>query len=701
MVKSVPSSTGKEAGTNKPWAVFLLAAVMASLVLAGCAGGSSADSQSDRKTEAGNTASAGMSEEMGERSAPAAGSVQTNEDAASATLMIYMVGSDLESGFAAATEDIQEMLNAKIDLEQNTVLLYTGGTTKWHTDISAENNMIYKITGNSLLPVSGGVSVSMGEADTLTGFLNYSYEQYPSDSYDLIFWNHGSGPMEGFGKDSLYDNDQLTLVEIRDALEASPFSEDNKLSFVGFDACLMSSLEAACVLDEYADYLVASQETEPGFGWNYSFLSELGSVDTETFLREIVDSYLFFGEAYYTGQNLQGPEMTLSVLDLSAAEAVEKSVNELFTVDPSKLAGEYFALAGARVKTRGFGRSTTGSEYDLVDLAVLADEMEELSSREAAKVKEHLEKLVFYHQSNMDESCGISLYYPFYNKRYYERKWGDTYRDLGVLVGYAKYLENYSRIWLGVDMKSLYSDTLEAEESGHTVYTLRLTEEQAETYAEGGYYILRKESEEEDLYSMIYSSSDISCHKGKITAEFDGRVIYCTNETGEQFIPAVRERDTIGQKTYYSVTAALEHTVEEQLTQPGIIVSMGLVLDHETKELSIAEITDNHPAEEELQGGKNLPVELSEYAHAEFYTVPPAYLTRDEEGRISDYWNWKEKRSLYGWDLLLSEGLEFVYEPLVDDGSDYFFMFYVKNLQGDTFCSEPLPIRSFKSGSRG
>ena len=37
-----------------------------------------------------------------------------------------------------------------------------------------------------------------------------------------------------------------------------------KFDFIGFDACLMATAETALMLDQHADYLIASEETEPG-----------------------------------------------------------------------------------------------------------------------------------------------------------------------------------------------------------------------------------------------------------------------------------------------------------------------------------------------------------------------------------------------------------------------------------------------------
>jgi hypothetical protein len=51
-----------------------------------------------------------------------------------------------------------------------------------------------------------------------------------------------------------------------------------KFDIIGFDACLMGSLEVLSMTAPYADYAVLSQETEPSMGWAYTaFLKKLTS----------------------------------------------------------------------------------------------------------------------------------------------------------------------------------------------------------------------------------------------------------------------------------------------------------------------------------------------------------------------------------------------------------------------------------------
>ena len=67
-------------------------------------------------------------------------------------IMVYMVGSDLESEAAAASLDINEMKDANFDQEHTKVLIYTGGTKKWALDeISPDENAIFEV-------VDGGIN---------------------------------------------------------------------------------------------------------------------------------------------------------------------------------------------------------------------------------------------------------------------------------------------------------------------------------------------------------------------------------------------------------------------------------------------------------------------------------------------------------------------------------------------------------------
>ena len=181
------------------------------------------------------------------------------------TLMVYMVGSDLESDGGAASEDIAEMTAANAD--NINITLQTGGAAAWeNASISDGKTERHIIKNGELQNVENLGEAQMTSPNTLTDFIKWSASNYPADRYELLLWNHGGGTALGFGYDEMYPDDMLSLSQIGNALSDSGI----KFDIVGFDACLMGTIETAYMLEPYADYLVASEEYEPGTGWYYS-----------------------------------------------------------------------------------------------------------------------------------------------------------------------------------------------------------------------------------------------------------------------------------------------------------------------------------------------------------------------------------------------------------------------------------------------
>ena len=422
-------------------------------------------------------------EPSGESEQPESATESTAEAAGQKdfTLMVYMIGSDLEASAAAASNDLAEMTENHPDLDAVNVLVYTGGSPAWHSDVPEEANAVMELTAQGFSTLETYPEQSMGQPDSLTRFLNYGVEHFPAEQYGLILWDHGNGPVMGYGKDLRFDGDALTLPEIGQALADSPF-----------DACLMASAELCCTVRDYAEYLVASQETEPGFGWNYAFLSELdGETDTQETTASIVDAYVSYCTDYYAENTLFQSDVTLAAIDLSYTDELEEAIDGLFSEAAASVSGGYGSLALERIETRALGRASTGSEYDLVDLDSLMDEMSEQYPEQTAAVQDVLSQMVTQNGTNTTGCCGLSLYYPYYNKDYYRSEWREEYSQLGCLSQYQAYLQRYEQVWLGTDMREDFSDGLTAQQEDTGVYTLQLTPEQAENYASGGYFILR------------------------------------------------------------------------------------------------------------------------------------------------------------------------------------------------------------------
>lgn len=264
-------------------------------------------------------------------------------NAESVTVMVYMIGSDLESEDGSATDDLLEMADAALS-ENVHLVLQTGGTETWWNDVCTddESERFVIENGDMTLLQSLG-SMNMTDADTLSDFIRFSAESYPADRYELILWDHGGGTMTGFGYDELYEDTSLTLSSLSTAL----YNGGVQFDFIGFDACLMATAEVAYALDPYADYLIASEESEPGEGWAYknwlTMLAEDPAVPTAELGKKLADDFL---EAY-----IFADMPTLSVLDLRYVPAELNGSTDIEIVLRWDSDHDSGFVAGYRLKT--------------------------------------------------------------------------------------------------------------------------------------------------------------------------------------------------------------------------------------------------------------------------------------------------------------------------------------------------------------
>jgi hypothetical protein len=178
-----------------------------------------------------------------------------------------------------------------------------------------------------------GIDFNSGSYTNLEAWLEMILNQFDADHYALVIWDHGSAWIG----DSYYISTKavgfdetrgtaIAVADLRKALE-NVLSGD-KLDILGFDACLMGSLEVVYELRNTADYIVASSFNEPAEGWDYSFLGEIAPDSTPLDVaRMIVDSY----REYYSSDTYQN-ELSLAVYDTSQVEEFVSALN-LFTED--------------------------------------------------------------------------------------------------------------------------------------------------------------------------------------------------------------------------------------------------------------------------------------------------------------------------------------------------------------------------------
>ncbi len=359
------------------------------------------------------------------------------------TIMLYMCGTDLESRSGMATNDLKEILAASLSDKVN-ILIYSGGCKQWKNNVmSSSVNQIYKVENGGLRRlVDNDGSAAMTKPATLTGFINYCAKNYPANRNMLIFWDHGGGSLSGYGYDEKYPNaGGMTLKGINEALDAANVTFD----FIGFDACLMATLENALTLTPYADYLIASEETEPGIGWYYTnwltALSKNTSMPTLEIGKNIVDDFVKACD-----QSCRGQKTTLSVIDLAELESTVPDKFREFAADTAEMLqnNEYKAVSDARSGAREFASSSRIDQVDLVDL------VSKLDTEEGDALAKALLGAVKYNRtsSNMTNAYGLSIYFP-YQKAGKVSSAVATYDAIGIDSEYSKCIEQFAAMESG------------------------------------------------------------------------------------------------------------------------------------------------------------------------------------------------------------------------------------------------------------
>lgn len=369
---------------------------------------------------------------------------EPNAEAGTWAIYWYLCGSDLESNGGFATSDLMEMMEVALP-ENVRVVIQTGGAKTWQNNVvDADILQRYVYDSEGLTLVDELPPASMGDAATLTDFLRYCKQNYPAEKTAVLFWNHGGGSVSGAAFDERYGYDSLTLDEMQTAFGRVWEADENNppLELVGFDTCLMATVDVAGTFAGTARYLVASEEVEPANGWDYTgWLGALAAdpaMDGAALGEVICDAYYAGCQAVGTHSNA-----TLSLTDLTRTgpllEAYEAFGAEALAAaceDP----GFFSRFARIAAQSENYGGNTREQGYtNMVDLGHMARQSTGLLQT-AGDVLNALEDCVLYRVSGpyRAESTGLSCYYS------YNGDLNDLYGYTNVGAGQAfKYFYSY------------------------------------------------------------------------------------------------------------------------------------------------------------------------------------------------------------------------------------------------------------------
>lgn len=420
----------------------------------------------------------------------------------SKTLLIYMCGSNLETKQGLAGKNIDELLSAEIGENVN-IVIQTGGAKTWRKHgVSADRSQRYIVKNGKLELLSSAESQNMGEAKTLTDFLQWGQQNYYAESNFLILWDHGGGAAKGVCFDENYSFDALTLRELDDAFRAANLKK--KFDVIGFDACLMASIEVAAVANKYADYMIASEEIVPGGGLDYKTVAEALSdkSDTVEIGKEICDSFM---EKCASSDKMMFS--TLSLLDLSEVEPIIGKLDEFGEYLEDVVSNQnVFAnvLTSARMCEKFGYDNLFEKSANLVDFYNFA----KLVIIEELFAIEEVQNLVVYSvNGGSRNNAGVSFYYPL-NWDEWEIR---DYIGLGVSAKYNHFLATY---YLNAPKTPIkFADSGSIDEDG--AFAITLSDDSRKYMAYLSYLLI--EEDENGQQRILFSDADIAGDWDKMT----------------------------------------------------------------------------------------------------------------------------------------------------------------------------------------
>ena len=343
----------------------------------------------------------------------------TTETPSSWTVLIYVMGdTDLEP---FALEDIREMAAVGSQDQLNIVALVDR-----HPEFADEGVLNFEDWEDTRLVLVGrdeltdiGDSIgelNLGDPATLADFIATGITTFPAEHYAVILWDHGAG-WPGMGPDESDGLDVLDLADIGTGFaDGLARAGVNEVDLVGFDACLMATYEVASVMAAHADYMVASQELEPGHGWDYrslAVLAENPAASPVELGRALLEG--FQEQAMASGQD---EYITLSLIDLGLMDSLREDLGTFaasFAEAPQALAP---VLGRVRAETLSFGRDPNPAlDSNLADLGGLLNAIGASGTTlDPEALRNTLDEMVLETVSGRAtaDASGLSVYFPEY-----------------------------------------------------------------------------------------------------------------------------------------------------------------------------------------------------------------------------------------------------------------------------------------------
>lgn len=235
--------------------------------------------------------------------------------------------------------------------------------------------------------------IDMSHPKELHDFLVWGIKKFPAKRYALIMEDHGSGWKGGFVDEKAPPEPKpimMSLAEMQSAL-ASGVKDAGiaKLDLFATDACLMSTLEVADAIAPSVKFWVASEELQPGPGFEYTLaigaLAQNPKLDGAGFGKAFVNAMRV---GYGKGTQAHDPTVTSALFDMGKIGAVRVAVDNFAKIMAKDLESNKIPMGMASEVVDTFGPRTdpiSGPKDGFADLVQVAAVVRDTSSKADAK----------------------------------------------------------------------------------------------------------------------------------------------------------------------------------------------------------------------------------------------------------------------------------------------------------------------------
>ncbi len=340
------------------------------------------------------------------------------------SLFVCLVSSPLMAQEAAKEWTYFVFLNADNNLDsfgvEDQKEMAKVGSNEWLNVVSLidrENgpaSLNYIEKGNVKLVKDMG-ELDMGDWKFLVQAFKDVAAAYPAKHYALVIWNHGSGWKNGEDiiKGISYDdstNNHITTEQLGLAMAEIKGFLGRNLDIFCMDACLMQMMEVAYAVKDSTDFVVASEETEPGKGYPYDGM--LGGMTKDLPVKDTAAMFVKTFAASYNGGTQGKGNTTQSAVECAKLDSLRDAIDGFCKAAMAADYGVQFKDALAKVQKFYYRTNVDLGHLNALLKTVIKDEAFQTASQKLEAAFNDVVASNGITGTTMTNAKGLAIYFP-------------------------------------------------------------------------------------------------------------------------------------------------------------------------------------------------------------------------------------------------------------------------------------------------